>query len=173
MPNWNTENAGLEEIKKIASKIRVSRKNYDFDCIIGLSGGLDSSYTAHVTKNILGLRPLLFHVDAGWNSDQAVENIEKIVDGLDSDLYTEVINWEEMKDLQIAFLKSQIADQDAPQDTAFSALYKFARQNKIKHVFTGGNYSTESIREPEEWGAYPGIDKVLINDIYNQFKITY
>ena len=85
-------------------------------------------------------------------------------------MYTEVINWEEMKDLQIAFLKSQIADQDAPQDTAFfSALYKFARQNKIKHVFTGGNYSTESIREPEEWGAYPGIDKVLINDIYNQF----
>ena len=118
----------------------------------------------------MGLRPLLFHVDAGWNTDQAVGNIEKLVDGLRLDLYTEVINWEEMKDLQVAFFKSQIADQDIPQDTAFfSMLYKFAKKNKIKYVLTGGNYSTECCREPEEWGAYPGIDKTLIHDIHSKF----
>lgn len=118
----------------------------------------------------MGLRPLLFHVDAGWNTDKAVGNIEKLVNGLNVDLYTDVINWEEMKDLQRAFFKSQIADQDMPQDIAFfSSLYKFAKKNKIKYVLTGGNFSTECCREPEEWGAYPGIDSTLINSIYKQF----
>lgn len=153
-----------------AEKIKKDGKNRDFDCIIGLSGGLDSSYAAYVAKEIMGLRPLIFHVDAGWNTDKAVGNIEKLVNGLDLDLYTEVINWEEMKDLQVAFLKSQIADQDMPQDIAFfSGLYKFAKKNKIKYVLTGGNYSTECCREPEEWGAYPGIDKTLILDIHKKF----
>lgn len=169
-PNWHTDEKGYAELMRVAEKIKKQGKGKDFDCIIGLSGGLDSSYTAYVAKEIMGLRPLLFHVDAGWNTDQAVGNIEKLVDGLGLDLYTEVINWQEMKDLQVAFLKSQVADQDFPQDTAFfSSLYKFARQNKIKYVLTGGNYSTECCREPEEWGAYPGIDKTLILDIQNKF----
>uniref|UniRef100_UPI0040497B3E LPS biosynthesis protein n=1 Tax=Flavobacterium sp. TaxID=239 RepID=UPI0040497B3E len=78
--------------------------------------------------------------------------------------------WEEMKDLQVAVLKSQIADQDLPQDYAFfSGMYRFARKNNIKYVLTGGNYSTECCREPEEWGAYPGIDKMLVNDIHSKF----
>lgn len=80
----------------------------------------------------MGIRPLIFHVDAGWNTEQAVSNIEKLVNGLGLDLYTEVINWQEMKDLQVAFLKSQIADQDMPQDIAFfSGLYKFAKKIKL------------------------------------------
>jgi N-acetyl sugar amidotransferase len=169
-PNWHTEENGLAELSLLAEKIKSEGVGKDFDCIIGLSGGLDSSYAAYVAKVKMGLRPLLFHVDAGWNTDQAVGNIEKLVNGLGLDLYTEVINWQEMKDLQVAFLKSQIADQDFPQDTAFfSALYKFARLNKIKYVLTGANYSTECCREPEEWGAYPGIDKTLLMDIHNQF----
>ena len=169
-PNWHIDDKGRAQLSVIADKIRISSKNQDFDCIIGLSGGLDSSYTAYVAKKIMGLRPLLFHVDAGWNTDQAVGNIEKLVDGLGLDLYTEVVNWEEMKDLQLAFLKSQIPDQDIPQDAAFfSALYKFARKHKIKYVLTGGNYSTECCREPEEWGGYPGIDRKLILDIHSHF----
>lgn len=169
-PNWHTDKIGYNELMAEAEKIKKEGKNQDFDCIIGLSGGLDSSYALYVAKEIMGLRPLIFHVDAGWNTDKAVGNIEKLVNGLGLDLYTEVINWEEMKDLQVAFFKSQVADQDMPQDIAFfSGLYKFAKKNKIKYVLTGGNYSTECCREPEEWGAYPGIDKTLIMDIHSKF----
>jgi len=169
-PNWHTDERGHKELMEVAKKIKKDGKNRDFDCIMGLSGGLDSSYAAYVAKEVMGLRPLIFHVDAGWNTDKAVGNIEKLVNGLELDLYTEVINWEEMKDLQVAFLKSQIADQDLPQDYAFfSALYKFARKNKIKYVLTGANYSTECCREPEEWGGFPGIDTLLVKDIHSKF----
>ena len=170
LPNWHTDERGYIELMQIAEKIKNDGKSRDFDCIIGLSGGLDSSYVAYVAKEIMGLRPLLFHVDAGWNTDRAVGNIEKLCNGLSLDLYTEVINWEEMKDLQVAFLKSQIADQDLPQDYAFfSGLYKFAKKNKIKYVLTGGNFSTECCREPEEWGGFPGIDTLLVKDIHSKF----
>ncbi|GAB3459610.1 N-acetyl sugar amidotransferase [Massilia terrae] len=169
-PNWHTDARGEAELAALAEKIAADGKGKDFDCIIGLSGGLDSSYAAYIAKEKMGLRPLLFHVDAGWNTDQAVGNIEKLVDGLGLDLYTEVINWEEMKDLQVAFFKSQIPDQDLPQDAAFfSSLYKFARKNKIKYVITGSNYSTECCREPEEWGGYLGIDRTLFEDIHRRF----
>ena len=169
-PNWHAGAQGAAELAVWADKIKVEGKGKDFDCIIGLSGGLDSSYAAYVAKEKMGLRPLLFHVDAGWNTDQAVGNIEKLVDGLGLDLYTDVINWQEMKDLQLAFLRSQIADQDLPQDGAFfSSLYKFARKHRIKYVITGANFSTECCREPEEWGGYPGIDKTLFKDIHCRF----
>ena len=170
VPNWHTDEKGYAELMKEAEKIKKDGKNRDFDCIMGLSGGLDSSYALYVAKEVMGLKPLIFHVDAGWNTDKAVGNIEKLINGLNLDLYTEVINWEEMKDLQVAFLKSQIADQDLPQDYAFfSGLYKFAKKNKIKYVLTGGNYSTECCREPEEWGGFPGIDVTLVRDIHSKF----
>ena len=90
--------------------------------------------------------------------------------GLKLDLYTEVINWEEMKDLQRSFFLSGIADQDLPQDYAFfSSLYKFARKHNIKIILTGGNFSTECCREPEEWGGFPGIDTTLVKDIHSKF----
>ena len=169
-PNWHTDARGEQQLMATVEKIKTEGKGKDFDCIIGLSGGLDSSYLTYIAKEQLGLRPLLFHVDAGWNTDQAVGNIEKLVDGLGLDLYTEVINWEEIKDLQVALLKSQIPHQDIAQDTAFfSTLYKFAREKEIKYVLTGGNYSTECCREPEEWGAYPGTDKTLILDIHSKY----
>ncbi|WVV48782.1 hypothetical protein THH46_08920 [Pseudomonas sp. NA13] len=142
-------------------KIKKDGEGRDFDCIIGLSGGLDSSYLAYIAKEKMGLRPLLFHVDAGWNTDQAVGNIEKLVDGLGLELYTDVINWEEMKSLQVAFLKAQVPDQDIPRILPFSGLYKFAKANKIKYVLTGANYSTECCREPEEWGLIRGSTRLL------------
>ncbi|EET1338239.1 N-acetyl sugar amidotransferase, partial [Escherichia coli] len=170
LPNWNANNSGLSKLLEMSESIKKDSKGSDFDCIIGLSGGLDSSYAAYIAKEKMGLRPLLFHVDAGWNTDQAVGNIEKLIEGLGLDLYTEVINWEEMKDLQLSFLKSGIPDQDLVQDAAFfSSLYKFARKHKIKHVITGSNFSTECCREPEEWGGYLGIDTMLFNDIHRQF----
>ena len=131
MPSWNYGQGKEDELAALAQKIKKKGKGRDFDCIIGLSGGLDSSYTAYVATQVMGLRPLLFHVDAGWNTDRAVANIRKLVDSLGLDLYTDVINWEEMKDLQMAFLKSQIPDQDMPQDVAFFQV-STALQESIK-----------------------------------------
>jgi len=170
LPNWHTDERGARELAEISAKVREEGKGKDFDCIIGLSGGLDSSYATLVAVEKMGLRPLLFHVDAGWNTDQAVGNIEKLVDGLGLELFTEVVNWREMQDLQKSFLRARVPDQDFPQDAAFfSALYQFARKHRIKYVLTGSNFSTECCREPEEWGAYPGIDTLLVRDIHKKF----
>jgi N-acetyl sugar amidotransferase len=168
-PHWNTGDEGARQLAQMASAIRDAGKGNDFDCIIGLSGGLDSSYVAYVAKEKMGLRPLLFHVDAGWNTDQAVGNIEKLVDGLGLDLYTDVVNWAAVKRMQVAFLRAGIPDQDLVQDAAFfSGLYKYARKYKIKHIITGSNFSTECCREPEEWGGYLGIDTTLFSDIWRK-----
>ncbi len=168
-PNWFAHRNGHDALNRLADNIRREGVGKDFDCIIGLSGGLDSSYVAYIAKEKMGLRPLLFHVDAGWNTDQAVGNIEKLVDGLGLDLFTDVVNWEAVKRMQVAFLRAGIADQDLVQDAAFfSGLYKFAREYKIKHIITGSNFSTECCREPEEWGGYLGIDKRLFADIWKQ-----
>ena len=136
-PNWRFGVDSGNEFDRIISEIKNSARGHDFDCIIGLSGGLDSSYLAHIAVKEMGLRPLLYHVDGGWNTNQAVDNIKSIVDGLGLDLYTDVINWKEMQDLQLAYLKSQVPDQDKPQDTAFfSSLYKYAAKHKIKYVLS-------------------------------------
>lgn len=166
-PNWHTGVAGEKALASLAETIKRDGQGRDFDCIIGLSGGLDSSYAAYVAKEKMGLRPLLFHVDAGWNTDQAVGNIEKLVDGLGLDLYTEVVNWNDVKRMQVAFLRAGLPDQDLVQDAAFfSGLYRFARQYNIKHIITGSNFSTECCREPEAWGGYLGIDTTLFGDIW-------
>jgi N-acetyl sugar amidotransferase len=168
-PDWVTGDIASARLRELASRIKADGKGKDFDCIIGLSGGLDSSYAAFVAKEKMGLRPLLFHVDAGWNTDQAVGNIEKLVDGLGIDLYTDVVDWESVKRMQVAFLRSGIPDQDLVQDAAFfSGLYKFAKTYRIRHIITGSNYSTECCREPEEWGGYLGIDKILFSDIWRR-----
>ena len=170
VPNWRTDEYGQNLMFSLAEHIKEERKKFPFDCIIGVSGGLDSSYTTYLAKEILGLRPLVFHVDAGWDSNQAVSNIEKLLNGLNLDLYTEVIDWEEMKDLQRSYFKAQIPNIDGPQDIAFfSSLYKFARKNRIKYVFTGANYSTECCREPYQWGAYLGIDKKFTTRLHKRF----
>lgn len=169
-PNWVNGIDGGKAIQLLADSIKASSKGEEFDCIIGLSGGLDSSYAAYVAKEIMGLRPLLLHVDAGWNSEQAVSNIEKLVDGLGVELFTEVVDWNSVKRMQKAFLASGVPDQDLVQDAAFfSGLYTFARKYKVRHIMTGSNFSTECCREPEEWGGYLGIDKTLFRDIWGKF----
>jgi N-acetyl sugar amidotransferase len=168
-PNWHTDEKGQLELNAIVSKIKQASKNKDFDCIIGMSGGIDSSYLTYIAKEKLGLRPLVFHVDAGWNSQEAVNNIEKLVDKLELDLYTEVIDWEEMKDLQLAFFKSGVPHIDSPQDHAFFAtMYKFAEEYNVKYILTGGNLSTECVRNPIEWMYYQS-DSVQLRDIHRQF----
>ena len=168
-PNWHTDARGEQKLKELILKIKASSKGRDFDCIIGMSGGIDSSYLTYLAKEKLGLKPLVFHVDAGWNSQEAVNNIERIVDKLELDLYTEVINWEEMRDLQLAFFKSGVSHIDTPQDHAFFAtMYKFAEKHNIKHILTGANYSTECIRNPLEWMYYQS-DSIQLRDIHKRF----
>jgi N-acetyl sugar amidotransferase len=169
LPNWHTDERGNKELTVIINKIKKEGKGKDFDCLMGMSGGIDSSYLLYVMKEKYGLRPLVFHVDAGWNSQIAVNNIERLIDGLGLDLYTEVINWEEIKDLQLAFFKSGVPHIDVPQDHAFFAtMYKFASKHKIKYILTGGNYSTECVRNPLEWMYYQS-DSIQLKDIYNKF----
>lgn len=169
LPNWHTDEYGQSQLLKIVNKIKEDGKGKDYDCLMGISGGVDSSYMAYLAKVKLGLRPLIFHIDAGWNSQQAVNNIEKIIDKLNLDLHTEVINWEEMKDLQAAFFKAQVCHIDTPQDHAFvAALYNFAAENGFKYILNGGNISSECVREPLEW-HYHASDLRQINDIHNRF----
>jgi len=169
LPNWHTDERGEREILAQVERIKEDGKNRDFDCLIGLSGGVDSSYLVYLAKEKFGLRPLLYHVDAGWNSQEAVNNIEKLVDGMGLDLYTEVVNWPEMRDLQLAFFRAGVPHLDTPQDHAFFAgLYNFAARNNVKYILTGANYSTECVREPLEW-HYHASDLRQLRDIHRRF----
>lgn len=168
-PGWDTGAKGKAALDRMVETIRKAGTGKDFDCIIGMSGGIDSSYLVYAAKEMLSLRPLVFHVDAGWNSQIAVNNIERMVDGLGLDLFTEVIDWEEMKDLQRAFFRSGVSHIDTPQDHAFFAtMYKFATKHHVRHILTGANLSTECIRNPVEWMYYQS-DSRQIRDIHRRF----
>lgn len=168
-PHWHPDETGAAMFRQMVERIKASGKGRDFDCIMGMSGGLDSSYLLHLAVSEFGLRPLVFHVDGGWNTDIAVNNIQVLVDKLGLDLYTEVINWDEMRDFQLAFFKSGVPHLDIPQDHAFVAtLYHFANKHGIKYILNGGNYSTECVRNPLEW-LYYGTDMAQLRDIHRRF----
>lgn len=169
-PNWHPDERGDQELQKIIDKIKKEGEGKEFDCIMGMSGGADSSYLLHVAVEKYGLRPLVFHVDGGWNSELAVSNINVMIDKLGLDLYTEVINWEEMKDFQLVYFKAGLPNLDVPQDHAFVAtLYNFAHKHGIKYILNGGNISTECVRNPLDW-LYYGTDMLQINDIRKKFS---
>ncbi|MCB1738542.1 MAG: N-acetyl sugar amidotransferase [Gammaproteobacteria bacterium] len=122
-----------------------------YDCIIGVSGGVDSSYTAYLVKRKYGLRPLAIHFDNGWNSELAVQNIERLLNSLEIDLHTHVVDWDEFKDLQLSFLKASVANCEIPTDHAIVALmYRMADKHGVRHIISGGNLATESIM-PDVW----------------------
>lgn len=134
-----------ESLDNIFAKIKADGKGRQYDCVIGLSGGVDSSYVAYLAKQN-GLRVLAVHVDAGWNSELAVQNIENICEKLGYDLHTVVIDWPTMKELQRAYLFSGLANLDVPQDHCFvAAVWHMARKFKVKYILSGYNLSTEGI----------------------------
>lgn len=164
---WKDNPEGEAELRARIETIKQENAKRDYDCILGLSGGVDSSYLA-IKVVEYGLRPLVVHVDAGWNSELAVQNIERLVKVLKLDLHTIVIDWEEIRDLQIAFLRSGVANQDVPQDHAFFAgLYKFAISHKVNCVLSGGNLASESIL-PSAWG-YDAMDSRHLKSIHRKF----
>lgn len=167
--NWYPNDKGRALLERRMEKIRIQGRGKDFDCILGLSGGVDSSYMLHVVVKDYGLRPLVFHVDGGWNTEIAVNNIGSLVDKLGLDLFTEVINWHEMRDFQVAWLKSGVPHIDIPQDHAFGAvLYNFCEKYKIKTILNGGNIATECVLMPYDI-YYWGTDMRHIRDILSKF----
>lgn len=164
----NLSHQGLDaSLLENIQRIKDAGKNNKYDCVIGLSGGVDSSYLALKVKE-LGLRPIAVHFDSGWNSEIAVRNIENIIKKLDIDLYTHVCDWNEMKDLQLSFFKAGVPNCDIPTDHAFIAvLYKIAAKYNIKYIINGGNLATESVL-PKSWG-HASIDLRHIKHIQKIF----
>lgn len=151
----------------LVADVKRSGQGKPYDCIIGISGGVDSTYVAWLVKQ-LGLRPLAVHLDNGWNSELAVANIEKTLKMLGIDLYTHVIDWEEFKNLQTSFLKASTPDGEIPTDHAiFAILYRVAAEHGIRHVITGTNVATEAVL-PEKWG-YGYFDWRYVKDVHRRF----
>ena len=167
-PAWRAKLEDKTLLQRTAEEIKRNTAGQKYNCIIGLSGGVDSSYLCYVAKEFMGLNPLCYVCDTGWNLKVADDNIRRITEGLGLDVYTEVVDWDEMRDLQIAFFKSQVPYQDLPQDHAiFPGLYNYAVSHGIKYVLTGANSATECIRPPIEW-VYQN-DLRLIKDIQRRF----
>jgi N-acetyl sugar amidotransferase len=155
------------ELQKMITRTQKNGEGKPYDCVIGVSGGVDSTYLAYIAKE-KGLRPIAVHLDNGWNSELAVHNIEKVLKNLGIDLLTHVLEWDEFKDLQIAFLKASVSDAEIPTDHAISGiLYKVARKYGIKTILLGTNISTES-GLPFSW-TYGVSDWMYINGIHKKF----
>ena len=165
---WNLK-SHLENktLDKVFSEIKQKGQGQDFDCIMGLSGGVDSSYIAWMAKE-KGLRPLCVHLDNGWNSELATANIHNIVSKLGFELYTHVIDWQEFKDLQRSYFKAHVVDIEALSDHAiFGVILKLARQHKLKYILSGANIATEAIM-PSAW-VHRKSDLKNIEDIQKKF----
>jgi len=164
---WLPDERGQKKLEQLIVDIKAAGKGRNYDCVMGLSGGVDSSYLA-ARASEWGLRILAIHVDGGWNTELAVRNIERMVTKLGIDLHTFVVDWEEMRDLQVAFLKAGVPNQDIPQDHAFfSALYRETARENVPYVLTGSNYATESIL-PSAWGYSAG-DLSHLRAIHKRF----
>ena len=159
--------AGRRALEEMARTIRDRGRGKEYDCLIGLSGGVDSSYLACVVKD-LGLRPLAVHFDSGWDSEVAVRNVERVVTSLELELHTFVVDWDEMRDLQVAFLRSGVANCDIPTDHGFTAvLWHVAAEENIPFVISGANFWTES-HLPASWG-YSSRDLRHLRSVHSRF----
>ena len=169
LPKWSYGLGREDQLNRILETIKNAGKGKPYDCILGLSGGVDSSYLLHLAVREFGLRPLVFHVDAGWDVDFTKRNIINLTNKLGVELKIEVLNWEEMRDFQLAMFKSGVPHLDIPQDMAFvSVLDRYALENHIKFILNGGNISTEVVVNPSSWG-YWGTDMIQIKDILKRF----
>ena len=158
----------IDKEKALEELCSTIKKNKKYDCIIGLSGGIDSAYLLYCMVKQYGINPLVVHIDGGWNTEISQWNVENLVKKLDVDLFTYVVNWKEMRDLQLSFLKSNTANQDIPQDHAFFAkLYDITIKNNIKYVLTGGNLVSESIL-PSSLG-YIAMDKKFLKSVHRKY----
>lgn len=171
---WFPNDEGRLRWNDLVTQMKSNGSGKEYDCILGLSGGVDSSYLA-LKVHESGLKPLVMHVDAGWNTELAVANIEAIVKYCGFDLHTHVVDWEDMRDLHLAYLRAAVANQDVPQDHIFFAsLYHFATKNNIRYILSGGNLATEGIF-PASWhgSAMDAINLKAIHKQYGGRKLAY
>lgn len=171
LPSWNYGNGHEEELQKLIADIKKKGKNKKYDSILGLSGGLDSTYMLHLAVKEWGLKPFVFHVDAGWNLPVAESNIRKVTDKLGVELHIEKMDWDEMREMQLAWFRTGLEDLDAPQDHAFIALIdKYSKELGVKYIFNGYNISTEIVADPSSWSdGYRTGDKTFMKDVVKKY----
>ena len=159
------------EWSRYVEVIKQNGKGKQYDCIVGISGGVDSCYTAYLCKQH-GLRALLIHMDNGWDTEIAVNNIITLAKELDFDYMSYVLDWEEFKNIQLAYLKASTVDLEMPTDIAILAsIYEVAAKNKIKYIISGGNISSEGIL-PLHWGYHSYKDMKMYNHIVRKYSNT-
>lgn len=168
LPDWNYGRGHEKELRELLAAVKKSGEGKRYDCILGLSGGLDSSYMLHLAVTEWGLRPFVFHIDAGWNLPVAEENIRRVTDKLGVELHVEKMNWDEMREMQLAWFRTGLESLDAPQDHAFIALIdRYSRELGVKYILNGYNIATEIIADPASWakGAGPTGDGTYMKDV--------
>lgn len=168
LPEWNYGKGHEKELQALIAQIKKSGEGKAYDCILGLSGGLDSTYMLHLAVKEWGLRPFVFHIDAGWNLPVAEENISKVTNRLGVKLHIEKMNWDEMREMQLAWFRTGLEMLDAPQDHAFISLIdKYSMKLGVKYILNGYNVCTEVVADPASWekGAGPTGDGTYIKDV--------
>lgn len=171
-PEWNHGKGHEKELQELIASIKKSGEGKEYDCILGLSGGLDSTYMLHLAVKEWGLRPFVFHIDAGWNLPVAEENIKRVTDKLGVKLHIEHMDWDEMREMQLAWFRTGLEMLDAPQDHAFISLIdKFSQKLGVKYIMNGYNICTEIVADPASWekGAGPTGDGTYIKDVVKKY----
>lgn len=172
LPTWKHGNQHEEELKRLLDDIKRKGKGKKYDCILGLSGGLDSSYMLHLAVKEWGLRPFVFHIDAGWNLPVAENNLRKLTEKLNVELHVEKMDWEEMRQMQLAWFRTGLHNLDSPQDHAFIALIdKYSRKLGVKYILNGYNISTEVVSNPGSWAqdGGPTGDGTFMKDVIRKY----
>lgn len=172
LPSWHHGKGHEAELHELISKIKKSGEGKKYDCILGLSGGLDSTYMLHLAVKEWGLRPFVFHIDCGWNLPVAEENIRKVCNGLGVELHIEKMDWNELREMQLAWFRTGMEMLDAPQDHAFIALIdRFSRELGVKYIMNGYNICTEIVADPVSWSSDGGPtgDGTYMKDVIKKY----
>ena len=172
LPDWNHGKGHEAELQELIAKIKKSGEGKKYDCILGLSGGLDSTYMLHLAVKEWGLRPFVFHIDCGWNLPVAEENIRKVCNGLGVELHIEKMDWNELREMQLAWFRTGMEMLDAPQDHAFIALIdRFSRELGVKYIMNGYNICTEIVADPVSWTSDGGPtgDGTYMKDVIKKY----
>ena len=172
LPSWQHGKGHESELQELIAKIKKSGEGKKYDCILGLSGGLDSTYMLHLAVKEWGLRPFVFHIDCGWNLPVAEENIRKVCNGLGVELHIEKMDWNELREMQLAWFRTGMEMLDAPQDHAFIALIdRFSRELGVKYIMNGYNICTEIVADPVSWTSDGGPtgDGTYMKDVIKKY----